>query len=356
MSDDDRIDQQVRHAVESLPDAPVRWERVARRARRRTRLAFAALLLVGLVFTLALALSLLAGKSAIDPSFSPPLISGEDLSIDFSEPGFGHGLTPLSKFRLGARRDELEEFGPDALGYVFRVLLTGNTNKARFLSPRWRIRHRGNSQALRLRAVAGVPVVPVEGSADKVFEVWIERPPRSGQFVVDFSLISSGGVVANATSSPLHVVTKGLLRRYASPTYTAGVPDGWHVASDYESKPGHRFVTRLEGPHEMSVLIDTTLDENGDPADSAIGLEGFLEDGEEPYKRLNFARRDLGGPALEWSYELGDHVSTDIFFYRGKDGYAVLAESPESRLREARLVARAVARSLIDGRPGSPNG
>ncbi len=98
----------------------------------------------------------------------------------------------------------------------------------------------------------------------------------------------------------------------------------------------------------MSILIDTTLDQNGDPADSARYLAGQLEDAEDSYTRLSFDRRSLGGSAFEWSFEIGSTASTDIFFYRGQDGYAVLAKSPVERFREARLVARTIVRSLKD--------
>jgi hypothetical protein len=349
--DGDRVDEQVRLAVEALPHAPVRWDRVTRRARRRRRVALIVLVLAGLLLTVVVATSLLAGKTAIDPSYSPPLLSRGDSSVDFDEPAFGHGLTPLSKFQPGSRLFERsgDRAGSGALGYVFKVSLSGDVDEGDVLSTRWRIRHRDDPEALPLAMVPRTePLTEGEGG-DEVFKVWIEEPPRSGQFVVDFSLMSPDGVVASDTSSPLHVVTRGLLHRYTTPTYAAGVPRGWHVDSDYDPEPGHRFVTRLEGPHGMSVLVDTTPEVNGDPADSAANLEALLEDGEEPYRRLSFARRDFGGPAFEWSFELGDHLSTDIFFYRGGDGYAVLAESPESRFREARLVARAVVRSLRDG-------
>ena len=106
----------------------------------------------------------------------------------------------------------------------------------------------------------------------------------------------------------------------------------------------------------MSILIDTTLDRSGDPAESARYLATQFEDVEESYKRLSFDRRSLGGSAFEWSFELGSTASTDIFFYRGHDGYAVLAKSPIDRFREARLVARTIVRSLRDGASLHPAG
>lgn len=348
MSDSERIDKQVRLAVEALPEAPVRWDRVARRARRRRRVALVMLVIVGLAFTVILTTGLLVSKSAIDPSFSPPLVSHSSVSADFDEPAFGHGLTALSQFRPGFRHFKREGDGldPGTLGYVFKASLTGEVDEAERLAARWRIRHRGDSEALPLDMVPSAKGMAEDASGNEVFEVWIERPPRAGQFVVDFSAVSPGGVEAGDTSSPLHVIARGFLHQYSTTTYVAGIPEGWHVDSDYDPEPGHRFVTRLEGPHQMSVLVDTTPEVSGDPADSATGLEDLLENGEEPYKRLSFVRRNLGGPAFEWCFELGDHVSTDIFFYREGDGYAVLAESPESRFREARLVARVVARSV----------
>ncbi|HET9164087.1 MAG TPA: hypothetical protein VFN89_11695 [Solirubrobacterales bacterium] len=343
----DRIDEQVRLAVEALPDLPVRWDRIERRAHRREWMGLVALVLIGLALTLVLATGLLAGKSALDPSFSPPLLSHGGASASFDEPAFGHGLTPLSKFRAtiaqAAGRAEAHE--KKELGYVFNVSLDGVDMSPGF-SPRWRIRHRGNGQSLPLERFSHLEIAHYGGDTSEAFTAWIEQPPRSGQYVVDFSLVSPDGIVVEDTSAPLHVVTRGLLHRYSTATYSAGVPRGWHVDYNYRPEPGHRFVTRLEGPHGMSVLIDTTPNVSGDPADSASTLEGLFENGGERYKRLTFARRNFDGPAFEWSFELGEHVSTDIFFYRGGDGYAVLAESPADRFREARLIARDVARSL----------
>jgi hypothetical protein len=356
----DRIDEQVRLAVEALPDAPVRWDRIARKTRWRRWVALLAAVLAVLALTLVVATGLLAGKSAIDPSFSPPLVSHTDLAADFEEPAFGHGLVPLSKFEQVASRVEGIGGGvaPGALGYVFKVALTGGElDPSEPLRTRWRIRHRGNTEALPLAMVSSTAAEGEDANGDELYEVWVEEPPRAGQFVVDFSLMSPAGPAVSGTSAPLHVVTHGLLHRYVAGAYVAGVPEGWHVDSNYEPEPGHRFVTRLEGPHGMSVLIDTTPGAKGDPADSAATVESQLGHNGEPYKRLEFARRDFGGPAFEWCFELGDQASTDIFFFRGGDGYAVLAESPESRFREARLVARAVARSLRDRAPrGVPSG
>ena len=353
--DRDPIHEQVRLAVEALPDEPIRWDRVSRRVRRRRLLTLVALLFAGVAITLVVATGFLAGKSAIDPSFSPPLVSRNDLSIDFDEPALGHGLTPLSSFGSAlAARGKREGDDLEALGYVFHVSLSGSVDKLRGLPVHWDIRHRGDPEALPLKIIPDVKHVSAGDKSSTDFGVWIERPSRAGQYVVDFSLMATAGVVAHETSVPLHVVTRGLLRHYMAPTYVAGVPRGWRIESDYKPEPGHRFVTRLKGSDGMSVLIDTTLETSGDPADSAGNLEGFIEGGSEPYRRLSFARRNLSGPAFEWCFELGEHFSTDIFFYRAGNGYAVLAEGPQSRFREARSVARAVVRSLRGrGHPGS---
>lgn len=344
----DQVEEQVRLAIDAMPDAPVRWERVERKTRLRKWSILVAFAFVGLALTVLVATTFLAGKSAFDPSFSPPLISSSDLSAEFHEPAYGHGLVPLSKFHSDEREsaERMEGLENGDLGYVFEVSLSGDVKADESLLPRWRIRHRGDSEGLPLTLISGV-----RGAGDdRLYDVWVERPPRSGQFVVDFSLVARHRVVLSEVSSPLHVVTRGFLHRYRTKTYSGGIPEGWRVDSDYKPEPGHRFVTRLEGPHGMSVLVDTTPNVTGDPADSAISLEDLLRNGEERYKRLSFARRSFGGPAFEWCFVLGDHLSTDIFFYREGDGYAVLAESPEARFREARLVARTVART-IQGTP-----
>jgi hypothetical protein len=350
MDDGNRVDEQVRLAVEALPHAPVRWDRIARKARRRKLIIVAALVLASVGLSLVVATGFIAGKSALDPSYTPPLVSKSGLSADFDEPAFGHGLTRLSKYRAAFPSVEgrAREIARN-LGYVFAVSLQGNVSEDARLIPRWRIRRRGTPDALPLMTLPSPGGTDGRGkNAKETYTTWIEEPARSGQFVVDFSLMSPTGAVVSNTSSPFHVVTKGLLIPYRAPTYSAGVPRGWRPISSYAHESSHRFVTRLEGPNGMSIVIDTTLGESGGPAASARYLDKRFQAVEEGYRRLSFARRTLGGPAFEWSFEVPDHVSTDIFFNRGRDGYAVLAESPTDRFREARLVARTIVRSLED--------
>jgi hypothetical protein len=350
----DRVDHRVRLAVEALPEAPVRWDRVARRTRRRRWFVRAGLVLAGFALAVIVATGFIAGKSALDPSYMPPLVSRSDVSAEFKEPSFGHGLTPLAKFdadRASYEASLLEDKEGDldghTLGYVFKVSIDGLGQAGDPLKPRWRIRRRGSAEALPLSVLPGLEEIGVLQNGPSVtYTAWVQEPARAGQFVVDFSLHSPDGVLASDSSSPIHVVTKGLLVPYSAPSYTAGLPRGWHIASDYEHESPHRFVTRMEGPEGMSVLIDTTRGVSGDPADSARNLEDLLANGREEYRRIDFSRHVFGGPAFEWSFEVGDHASTDIFFYRGHDGFAVLAESPAERFRESRQIARSVARSL----------
>lgn len=314
-------------------------------------MVFAALALIGASLSLLVATGFIAGKSALDPSYTPPLVSKGHISANFDEPAFGHGLTRLSRYRIASAPGQAtaQSLVRD-LGYVFTVSLHGGElGQGSRLIPRWRIRRRGTSTTLPLAVIPSrVGLRGREAGDEDAYVAWIEEPARAGQFVVDFSLMSQGEVVVKQTSAPFHVVTHGLLVPYRTPTYATGVPRGWRPTSDYVRASPHRFVTKLQGPHGMSILIDTTLHETGDPAESARYMAQQFEDVEENYKRLSFGRRGLGGSAFEWSFELGDHASTDIFFYRGKDGYAVLAESPADHFREARLVARDIVRSLKD--------
>jgi hypothetical protein len=344
-------EEQVRLAVEALPDAPIRWERVARKARRRRWIVLAALVSISASLSLLVATGFIAGKSALDPSYTPPLVSKGHISATFDEPAFGHGLTRLSHYRAASAPGQAttQSLVRD-LGYVFTVSLGGgDLDHGHRLIPRWRIRRRGTSTVLPLAAIPSRAGSHGRGAGDEdSYVAWIEEPAHAGQFVVDFSLMSQGEAVVSQTSAPFHVVTRDLLIPYRAPTYKAGVPRGWRSTSDYAHASPHRFVTKLQGPHGMSILIDTTLDQSGDPAESARYMAQRFEDVEEDYKPLSLGRRSLGGPAFEWSFELGSQVSTDIFFYRGKDGYAVLAEGPATHFREARLVARDIVRSLKD--------
>jgi hypothetical protein len=102
----------------------------------------------------------------------------------------------------------------------------------------------------------------------------------------------------------------------------------------------------MSGPRDVSVLIDTTPRFTGDPGTSARKLHA-AQKGRPGYDKIKLQPARLGpGTVFEWSFELSGRRKTDIFFNRGGDGYAVLAEGPPKRFSLVRSVAREVARSV----------
>jgi hypothetical protein len=70
MRDDDKLAQNFRAATSDLREAPIRWERVARLSRRRRLAAAASVIAAAIVLTVLLAGGVLAGKEAVDTSFT----------------------------------------------------------------------------------------------------------------------------------------------------------------------------------------------------------------------------------------------------------------------------------------------
>jgi hypothetical protein len=119
------------------------------------------------------------------------------------------------------------------------------------------------------------------------------------------------------------------------------------LEENYEPNPGSRYVTLAKGPYENDLVIDTSPHQRGSALDKANELEGLLANSDEGYKRLDrnlhhFDHRLV----VEWSYEVEGDAFTDIIFYRGPNGYAVLGRSDRAHFRETRDLTRAVARSV----------
>jgi hypothetical protein len=104
----------------------------------------------------------------------------------------------------------------------------------------------------------------------------------------------------------------------------------------------------------FSVLIDTTLNTHGDPAASAATLEsGARSSG--AYRRLVYRRTTLGSdPSFVWAYRQGGSTKVDVLFYRGDDGFGVLAEGPTSELATLRALASRVAQSVTPRQKPTP--
>jgi hypothetical protein len=75
MSVDDDLTARLRAATADLKSAPIRPDRVARRARRRMALALLLAALVGVMAIVVVSAGLLAGKAAVDSTYHPPLVT-----------------------------------------------------------------------------------------------------------------------------------------------------------------------------------------------------------------------------------------------------------------------------------------
>jgi hypothetical protein len=178
--------------------------------------------------------------------------------------------------------------------------------------------------------------------------VWISYPQKTGRYSVDFTLHDAKGeVLSRSHSQPFTVVAPRISTPYQAPGYNALLPLGWRFTEKYAPASPRRFVTKMAGPMGLSVLIDTTRHARGNPATSARTLENLYR-GLTGYRRVAFHRTArAGADAFEWSFDFGGLRSTDILFYRGGDGYGVLAVGSPRRAGEIRAVALEVSRSVL---------
>jgi len=353
MPDTDQLDQAFRAATQDVHEAPVRANRVARLVRRRQLLAAVGLVLGAIALTAVIAGGLLAGKSAVDPSFEPPLFSGAASEIDFGEPEVVRGHTPLAAYlkATGQPTSALTQKELRAEGLVFKGSLELLGHRGQRLTPEWSVRRVRSRRRVPAPTYTDPPTVrPRSDHETLMIRAWIGPPSISGRYVVAFALKDERGkVLAQARSKSFPILAKDYFAPYRTPAYRARLPAEWRFESDYEEVAG-RFVSKKLGPAGVSVLIDTTPGARGDPADSARNLEKDFR-AIPGYRRLKFLRARLGpGEVFEWSFELGRQRKTDIFFYRGGDGFAVLAEGPPRRFSLIRGVAREVARSVTPTR------
>lgn len=338
MSEFDRFDEKFKQAAESSPAAPIRWDRVASKARRRGVLTLLGLLLFGLALTVVLAIGLIAGKTALDPSFSPPIISDASASLEARHPTLGRGLVPRGE--------------DQARGYVVQANLEVDESKGSVLFIEWKLREVDGSKDRVSSSVHLERYVPHSDNETRMIRDWLPMPRRSGEYVVEINLESfGGGTLASSRSAPFFVVGSDCCRAYRTPSYVASLPSGWQLEEDYEPNPEERFVTLARGPRDSALVIDTSaVDEykHRNALDNANELEDLLSRNAPGYRRIGWRVSDGdGGPIVEWSYEVEGAVSTDILFYRGDWGFAVLGRSEQPHFRETRDLARAVVRSII---------
>src|SRR5687767_6131587 len=345
----DELPSAFRAATSDVREAPVRQQRVERLVRRRRLLAIAGVLLTGLGLTVAIAAGLLAGKAAVDPSFDPPFFSSASSDISFGEPEVVRGHTPLGAY-LRSLDDPAGGLSPDELraeGLVLRGRLELVGHSGRSLVPDWSLRAVGGDEPVPGETYPSEPRIrPRASSESRMLAVWVPLPPRSGRYVVEFRLRSAAGrVLAESSTRPFPVLARDFFEPYRTPAYRAQLPANWRLVEDYAETNGRR-VSRAVGPDGLSVLIDTTPNVSGDPADSARRLHQASE-GIPGYRVVKLQPARLGPtPVFEWSYQQDRRRYTDVFFFRGGDGFAVLAQGPRRRFSLIRSVAREVARSV----------
>jgi hypothetical protein len=345
----DEYPRAFRAATSELREAPVRQERVDRLVRRRKLLAIGGILIGAIGLAVVIAGGLLAGKAAVDPGFDPPFFSKASSDISFGEPEVVRGHTRLDAYLRsvdgptgGLTPEELR-----AEGVVLRGRLELIGHRGRSLIPEWSLRAVGQDAPVPVEPYPSEPRIrPRVGNESRMLAVWVPLPPRSGRYVVEFRLRSAAGrVLAESSTRPFPVLARDFFEPYLTPAYRAQLPADWRLEQDFEETNGRR-VSRALGPGGLSVLIDTTPNTSGDPADSARRLHSSYE-GVPGYRVVKLQPARLGPtPVFEWSYQLGARRYTDVFFFRGGDGFAVLAEGPRRRFSLIRSVAREVARSV----------
>lgn len=347
MSGHDRTEKKLRELLKGVATSPVRWDRVDLLARKRALRASISLVAIAIALIAILSIGAIAGKTALDPSFSPPILSRASASIEINRPRLGWGLVPPRPIHGGAQSSNAQ--GTMSAGYLVHASLDfeGVGEEALFAS--WQLRRvNASASAVSVDGSRTERVTPVSGNGIKRLRQWLPMPRNTGRYVVEVDLRSPGGsTIASARSVSFYVLGRGCCMAYETPTYTARLPKRWFLQEDYASQPGSRYVTLARGPYDNSLVIDTTPHESGDALDSANELERLLTTNGIGYRRLSRRLYHLDKRlVVEWSYELEGDAFTDILFYRGSDGFAVLGRSNQDHFRETRDLTRLVARSV----------
>jgi hypothetical protein len=339
MTDRRRFDDEFRQAIRDSPTPPVRWERVADLHRRRTLSGLVGLVVVGIASTLLVSLGAFAGKSALDPSYRPPLLSNASGDVVLHRPKLGWALVDSATVPSG---------------YLMRADLDLRSLKSAKLVAEWTVHpvSRNNPERHLVIERRRQVIVPRSNSEDREIEKWISRPQHTGLYRVHLKLMSvEGKVFDEDRSGVIYVVGADCCERYRTPMYISVLPRGWRLDEDFAPNPEERFVTLARGPAENSLDIDTSLidveNKGGNPLEKARELEELVARNGTGYRLLSWRQYQLrGGLAVEWSYRLEGDAFTDIFFYRGPSGFAVLGRSAPAHFRETRDLTRIVAGSV----------
>ncbi len=336
-----RFNKRRERIFAEVSTSPIRWERVGLIARRKRLLIWMVIVLASFALTIFTTAVAFVWKSALDPSFSPPILSGASASVQVKEPKMGHAIIS----------------GPSgALGYRTRASVDLSGFKDDALLPHWSLIAMdavGSNINRKVVATYGVEVSTDRESDHFALRQWMPMPVHSGRYLFRLKLMTiDGRVVAEDSSRPFFVLGKDCCMSYSTPAYIARLPRGWHLRENYKPNPGDRHVTLAIGPYGNSIDIDTSVIDPANVGKTALPfqaeLERLLAANGVAYKRIsrNVSRASDGEPVVEWSYELEGDVFTDILFFRGPSGFAVLGRSSESHFRETRDLARLVARSI----------
>jgi hypothetical protein len=290
--------------------------------------------------TLVTSFGAFAGKKAIDPSYRAPLLSDASVSTDLHEPNLGWAL--------------FEGGGAGSIGYLIRADLRLQSLRGTKLVVAWDLRRVGRAGPRGRPIVRGRTQLTAPHSDDESRELqqWIPRPRHTGLYQVHLVVRSTNGEVGDDDRvGPIYVIGEDCCKRYRTPMYTSLLPRGWRLDEDFTPNAEERFVTLAIGPAENSIDIDTsTIDpENvgGNPVEKARELEHIVARNGIGYRRLAWRRyQQRGSLTIEWSYRLEGDAFTDIFFYRGRNGFAVLGRSSPRHFRETRDLAQMVAKSV----------
>jgi hypothetical protein len=350
MNNRDELDKDFRVATHEVRGAPVRWNQVEKRVRRHKLVAFRSFGALVLAFTIAIACGFIAVKLLVDPAYRAQL-SSANTTVTFGEGAADLGHTQLGKYirEAGVRLIPTDTVALREEGFVFRAKLRLVGFRNRLLSFAWALRSVTSGQRVVAATYASpMTLRPSANSSTTTLQVWISYPQTTGRYRVDFILRGANEQVLNVSESqPFTVAAPRVSTPYQAPGYDALLPLGWRFTEKYAPASPGRFVTRMVGPMGLSVLIDTTRHTSGDPARSAKTIEDLYH-GLPGYRRVEFHRTGrAGASAFEWSFEFEGLRRTDILFYRGGDGYGVLAVGSPRRSAEIRAVALEVARSIL---------
>lgn len=355
MSNRHNVENDFRSVTREVQVEPVHWGQIQRRVRRRRLTVLGGVIMTAIV----IAAAVIGIKVLVDPAYRVQL-SSATAAVTFGKDHAELGSTQLGEYLHQSGASPVRMAAPIALreeGFVFDSTLDLVGLRHRALRYQWTLHSMVSGQQVPVAIYpASGTLRPSSNDATTTLSVWMSYPAKIGHYQVDFLLRDAKGQVLDESQSrQFKVLAPRIATSYEAPGYVALLPSGWKFVERYTPASPHRFVTRMTGPNGLSVLIDTTRHINGNPADSAKVLEALFRD-QPTYRRVEFFPTNaVGVRAFEWSFEDEGIRKTDIFFYKGGDGYAVLAEGTPRYADEIRMIALRVGRSVEsrDGEKGS---